>query len=130
MDLFADDVIITDIDTGAVIASNKDEMRPRYVARFGSPVHCELISRTVLDNVVIDREVITGLPGGEVADCIATYVCDVVGDKITRVSFVWRVRARGVGGDGDVVAAATATSTTAAGVEDDATIVDALRLKQ
>jgi predicted house-cleaning NTP pyrophosphatase (Maf/HAM1 superfamily) len=123
MDLFADDVIITDIDTGTIIASNKDEMRPRYVKRFESTeLHCELICRTVLDNVVIDKEVITGLPNGDVADCIATYVCDVKNDKISRVSFVWRVRPRGIGGDGGDVAVAAATTSTASG-EDDAAVV-------
>ncbi|KAL3826354.1 hypothetical protein ACHAXA_003678 [Cyclostephanos tholiformis] len=93
MALFSDDVVVTDSITGNIIASNREEMRPRYVERFeSSPVRCELISRTVLENVVIDREVITGLPNGAAADVIATYVCDIEGDVIKRVSFVWHDR--------------------------------------
>jgi septum formation protein len=123
LDLFADDVIVTDIDTGIIIASNKVEMRPRYLKRFESTdLHCELVSRTVLDNVVIDREVISGLPHGDVADCIATYVCDVEGDEIGRVYFVWRVRPRGIGGDGGDGDVAVAVPAVAREDEDDACI--------
>ena len=48
----------------------------RYVERFKTAVHFELISRVCLGSVVVDREVISGLPGGGVADCMAFYtVC-------------------------------------------------------
>ncbi|KXZ53960.1 hypothetical protein GPECTOR_6g879 [Gonium pectorale] len=96
MELFTDDVLVTDGITGNVIASSKGELRPRYVERFKSPVHCELLGRLVLGNVVVDREIITGLPNGGVADCMATYVCDVPNNKISRITFVWQPRTEGV----------------------------------
>ncbi|GIL64568.1 hypothetical protein Vafri_18465 [Volvox africanus] len=96
MELFTDDVVVLDGITGAVIASSKEELRPRYVERFKSPVHCELLGRLVLGDVVVDREIITGLPNGGVADCMATYVCDVAADKIKRITFVWKPRTEGV----------------------------------
>ncbi|GLI61868.1 hypothetical protein VaNZ11_004338 [Volvox africanus] len=96
MDLFTDDVVVLDGITGAVIASSKEELRPRYVERFKSPVHCELLGRLVLGNVVVDREIITGLPNGGVADCMATYICDVAAGKIKRITFVWQPRTDGV----------------------------------
>lgn len=55
MDLFADNVLVTDMVTGNVIAKSKAELRPRYVERFKGPVHCELLGRVVLGNVVVDR---------------------------------------------------------------------------
>ena len=92
MELFADDVIVMDGLTGKITASNKNELRPRYVARFQTPVHCELLGRLVIGNTVVDREIITGLPNGDVADCMATYVCDVAANNIKRINFVWQLR--------------------------------------
>ena len=92
LELFADDVIVMNGLTGTITASNKNELRPRYVARFQTPVHCELIGRLVIGNTVVDREVITGLPNGDVADCMATYVCDVDTNTIKRINFVWQLR--------------------------------------
>lgn len=96
MELFTDDVLVLDGVTGAVLASSKNELRPRYVERFNSPVHCELLGRLVLGNVVVDREIITGLPNSGVADCMATYVCDISANKIKRITFVWQPRTEGV----------------------------------
>ncbi|GIL75608.1 hypothetical protein Vretimale_15133 [Volvox reticuliferus] len=96
MELFTDDVVVLDGITGAIIASSKEELRPRYIERFKSPVHCELLGRLVLGNVVVDREIITGLPNEGVADCMATYVCDIAADKIKRITFVWQPRTDGV----------------------------------
>jgi hypothetical protein len=36
-------------------ADSKEVLRPRYVERFKTPVHCELIGRMILGNVVVDR---------------------------------------------------------------------------
>ncbi|KAG2441984.1 hypothetical protein HYH02_009777 [Chlamydomonas schloesseri] len=97
MELFTDDVFVSDGITGAVIASSKEQLRPRYVERFrASPVNCELLGRLVCGNVVVDREIITGLPDGGVADCMATYVCDLQLGKISRITFVWKPRTEGV----------------------------------
>ena len=81
---------VIDSESGKVIARSAAELRPRYVERFRSPVHCELVGRLHLGDTVVDREVITGLPDGAVADCMATYT--VRGGRIQRMSFVWRPR--------------------------------------
>lgn len=94
MTLFRDDVHVSDGITGAVIATSKAELRPRYVERFKGPVNCELLGRLVLGNVVVDREIITGLPDDGVADCLATYVCE--DNLITKITFVWKPRTDGV----------------------------------
>lgn len=96
MSIVADDVLVMDGVTGAVLAQGKEQLRPRYVERFKTPVHCELLGRLVLGNVVVDREIITGLPDGGEADCMATYVCDLEAGKITKMTFVWQPRTPGV----------------------------------
>jgi hypothetical protein len=90
MSLMAPEVQTIDATTGKVLASGVDELRPRYVERFKTPVHCELLGRLCCGNVVVDREVITGLPDGAVADCLATYT--VEDGKITKIQFVWMPR--------------------------------------
>lgn len=77
-----------DAETGAVIASSTAELRPRYVTRFQTPVHCELLARVVCGDTVVDRERISGLPGGAVADCMAMYT--VKGGKIKRMQLLWK----------------------------------------
>ncbi|PNH11080.1 hypothetical protein TSOC_002143 [Tetrabaena socialis] len=96
MELFTDDVHVSDGISGAVIATSKEALTPRYVERFKGPVHCELLGRLVLGNVVVDREIITGLPDNGVADCMATYVCDTAAGKISKITFVWYPRTDGV----------------------------------
>lgn len=44
----------------------------------------------VLGEVVIDREIISGLPDGAAADCMATYF--VKDGLIRRMEFVWQPR--------------------------------------
>lgn len=94
MTIFHEDVQVMDGITGAVLASSKAQLRPRYVERFKSPVCCELLGRLVLGNVVVDREIITGLPDDGVADCMATYVCEA--NLISKITFVWKPRTVGV----------------------------------
>ncbi|MEW5301114.1 MAG: hypothetical protein WDW36_003994 [Sanguina aurantia] len=94
MALMSEDVVAVDGITGAVIASGVVALRPRYEARFASrSVHCELLGRLVLGQVVVDREVISGLPDGGIADCLATYL--VQDSKIKRMTFVWQPRSPG-----------------------------------
>ena len=71
-----------------MIASSAEELRPRYVKRFQTPVHCELISRVSCGDTVVDRERISGLPDGGVADCMAMYT--VKGGKIKRMQLLWK----------------------------------------
>ncbi|GAX77565.1 hypothetical protein CEUSTIGMA_g5009.t1 [Chlamydomonas eustigma] len=94
MDLMAEDVHVSDSETGAVLATNKHELRPRYVERFKTPVHAEILGRLCCGDTVVDRELITGLPGDGQADCMATYV--VKEGKISKIQFVWRSRTPGV----------------------------------
>lgn len=51
---------------GALLARGHGQMRPRFLARFAEPdLHALLLSRTVMENVVIDYELITrNLPDG------------------------------------------------------------------
>lgn len=45
---------------GALLARGHEQMRPRYLARFEEPdLHARLVSRTVMDNLVVDLEIIT-----------------------------------------------------------------------
>ncbi|KAI8472591.1 MAG: hypothetical protein J3K34DRAFT_413574 [Monoraphidium minutum] len=89
MAVMADDVVALDAETGAVIATGAAELRPRYVERFKTPVYSELLSRVMCGATVVDRERISGLPGGEVRDCLAIYT--IRGGKIARMQFVWKL---------------------------------------
>lgn len=71
-------------------AQGHDALRARYAARFQTEVHSELLGRLVLGEVVIDREIISGLPDGAAADCMATYF--VKDGLIRRMEFVWQPR--------------------------------------
>eukprot|EP00882_Tetradesmus_deserticola_P011467 GHRQ01012132.1.p2 GENE.GHRQ01012132.1~~GHRQ01012132.1.p2 ORF type:complete len:160 (+),score=28.46 GHRQ01012132.1:288-767(+) len=90
MDLLAEDCVATDAVTGAVLGTGKAELRKRYKARFQTDVHSELLGRLCLGSVVVDREIITGLPDRGVADCLATYHCR--NGKIHKMEFVWQPR--------------------------------------
>jgi len=90
MALMADDCVAKDAVTGAVMAQGHEQLRARYENRFKTAVYSELLGRLCLGDVVVDREIITGLPDGAAADCLATYHCK--GGKITRMEFVWQPR--------------------------------------
>lgn len=51
---------------GSLLARGHEQMRARYLARFDEPdLHARLLSRTVMDNVVVDFEIITrNFPNG------------------------------------------------------------------
>jgi hypothetical protein len=76
--------------TGATIAEGTAALRERYSGRFQTAVHSELLGRLCLGDVVVDREIISGLPSGAAADCLATYL--VRNGKIVRMEFVWQAR--------------------------------------
>ncbi|MBX3470373.1 MAG: nuclear transport factor 2 family protein [Planctomycetes bacterium] len=86
---FAEDVVVADVRTGAVIMQGREAMHARYGALFARPaLHAALVSRTTLgDDVVLDVERVAGLrdDGGEV-DAVAIY--ERRGDVIARVWFV------------------------------------------
>lgn len=56
MALMAPDVHVSDTVSGKVLASSAEELRPRYVERFKSPVRAEVLGRLNLGSVVVDRE--------------------------------------------------------------------------
>jgi hypothetical protein len=70
MAVMSEDVVALDAVTGSVLATGKEALRPRYVERFKTAVHSELLGRLCLGDVVVDREIITGLPNGAQADCL------------------------------------------------------------
>ena len=89
MGLFEEDALVMDGWTGEVIARGGTEIRPRYEKRFQTPVDCQFIGRLALGNVVVDREVITGLPGGESVQCLAAYTVNVQKARISQCLLFW-----------------------------------------
>eukprot|EP01098_Paradermamoeba_levis_P011264 TRINITY_DN4819_c0_g1_i1.p1 TRINITY_DN4819_c0_g1~~TRINITY_DN4819_c0_g1_i1.p1 ORF type:complete len:117 (+),score=15.90 TRINITY_DN4819_c0_g1_i1:33-383(+) len=90
--VFSQDVKVVDYFSGKVIATSREELRPRYVDRFSKnpQLHCEVLGRLCMNNIVVDREIISGLADGTVADCLATY--EVNGSLITNVQLAWQPR--------------------------------------
>ena len=66
----------------------KDKMRPGYSGMFENTpnLHCELVNRIVMGNVVVDQERVTGFSNGRVIKAAAIYT--VVDGLITEVRFV------------------------------------------
>ena len=74
MTLFAEDCALLDLQTGTELARGKDSIRERYTKRFASPgLKCILHARMAIGRVVVDKELITGLPDGKEANCMAVY---------------------------------------------------------
>ena len=74
MTLFADDCALLDLQTGTELARGKDSIRERYTKRFSAPgLKCILHARMAIGRVVVDKELITGLPDGKEANCMAVY---------------------------------------------------------
>lgn len=73
---------------GDLLARGHEQMRPRYLLRFQEPdLHARLISRTVMDNVVVDLEIITrNFPEGlGTIEMLCLY--EVSGGRIRKASF-------------------------------------------
>ncbi len=71
-----------------LISKGKDNMRPGYEKMFTEfpDLHCELVNRIVMGNVVIDQERVTGINEGQVLQAIAIY--KIEGGKISEVRFI------------------------------------------
>ena len=84
---YADDVEIYSFPD-ILLTKGKENMRPNYASMFaGIPdLHCELKSRLVQGDTVIDQEFITGLPNNETAAAIAIY--KIENGKIAKVYFI------------------------------------------
>ena len=85
---FADEVEVTDQETGAVVMRGLPEVRRFYAALFEtSPaLHAHIEQRVVVGGFVVDHERVTGRAGGDV-EVLITY--DVRDGRIQRV---WVVR--------------------------------------
>jgi hypothetical protein len=73
---------------GELLARGHEQMRPRYLARFEEPdLNARLVSRMVVDNVVVDFEIITrNFPEGTgTLEMLCIY--EVSGGYIQKASF-------------------------------------------
>jgi len=89
MTVFTEDAEVFDGWTGKLVARGVTEIRPRYQQRFLTPVNCRFIGRLVLGNIVVDREVISGLPDDASVECLAVYTVDVAAMKISKCVLFW-----------------------------------------
>jgi len=73
---------------GEMLARGHEQMRPRFLARFAEPdLHASLISRTIMENVVIDHEVVTrNFPEG-VGSVEMLCVYEIANGRIRKASF-------------------------------------------
>jgi hypothetical protein len=71
-----------------LLYSGKEEMRKRYKTMFERTpdLHCELVSRMVMNDIVIDREKVTREKGNPLIDAIAVY--RIKENLITEVTFI------------------------------------------
>ncbi|AMP03984.1 nuclear transport factor 2 family protein [Collimonas pratensis] len=73
---------------GALLARGQEQMRERFLVRFGEPdLHARLLNRTVMANVVVDYELITrNFPEGVgTVEMICVY--EVAEERIRKASF-------------------------------------------
>ena len=82
---FSADVVLVDGHSDEVILSGMTAFREKYTQTFSNKgLHCHLLSRMQLDNIVIDRESVEGF-GDERVEAIAIY--HVHDAKISKVVF-------------------------------------------
>ena len=89
MTVFTEDAQIFDGWTGKLVARGVTGIRPRFQQRFLTPVRCRFIGRLVLGNIVVDREVVSGLPDGTSVECLAVYTVNVPAAKISKCVLFW-----------------------------------------
>lgn len=87
---FAPDIVTRLYENDEVLASGYAANRELYRRRFSENpnLHLEVQSRTVLDNVVIDRERISGFDGGQTIEALAIH--EVRDGLVFRSSFIRR----------------------------------------
>jgi len=73
---------------GAMLASGHEQIRARFLIRFAEPdLHAALVSRTIMENVVIDHEVVTrNFPEG-VGSVEILCVYEIADGRIQKASF-------------------------------------------
>lgn len=86
MALFAEDAVLVDLPTEAVIAEGAEAIRALYATRFATQgLECRVHARTDIADYAIDRETVYGLPGGPV-EILAMY--RVQAGRIVWVGFI------------------------------------------
>ncbi|MHC4779266.1 MAG: nuclear transport factor 2 family protein [Planctomycetota bacterium] len=86
---YGSDVSVIEQTTGRILASGTKELRRLYgnVIETSPDLKCSVAGRLILDKFVLDREIITGLPGGSEVHAVAIY--EVEDGLIRRV---WMIR--------------------------------------
>lgn len=84
--LFHPDCILVDHLSSHIIADTPNAIRDMYEDRFSNVgLKCVVLEEMDMGNIAIDKEVVSGLPSGDM-EIIAIYQVD--NGKITKVSFV------------------------------------------
>ncbi|HMN31322.1 MAG TPA: nuclear transport factor 2 family protein [Caldilineaceae bacterium] len=87
---FAPDAVTRLYENDQLLAVGSEELRALYARRFAENPNLQLTvqSRMVLDNVVIDRELISGFDGGVTIEALAIF--EIHNGLIQRASFIRR----------------------------------------
>ena len=87
---FAPDIVTRLYETGEVLSTGLAETRELYRRRFteNPNLYLNVQMRVALDNVVIDRELISGFDGGVVIEALAIH--ELRAGKIFRASYIRR----------------------------------------
>ncbi|MBI5536779.1 MAG: amidohydrolase family protein [Deltaproteobacteria bacterium] len=85
---YTDDIVIAEHPTGKVLMSGKEQMRATYGKLFGANprLHCTLLSRAPVGNMIVDHELVTGIEGRPYFHGAAIY--EVAQGRIRRVWFL------------------------------------------
>jgi hypothetical protein len=87
---FAPDAVTRLYENDELLAAGSEEIRALYARRFAENPRLQLTvqSRMTLDNVVIDRELISGFDGGVTIEALAIF--EIRNGLIQRASFIRR----------------------------------------
>jgi hypothetical protein len=70
---FANDIKVYDAHTQELLFEGMEAFRERYTQTFSNPeLHCTVVKRMVLNNIVIDKELVSGF-GEDHKEAIAIY---------------------------------------------------------
>ncbi|MCU0330426.1 MAG: nuclear transport factor 2 family protein [Candidatus Kapabacteria bacterium] len=88
MAVYHDDIQLLDLRTGEPFCQGLEAMTQRYLTLFANcpDLHCDLVSRIVCGNIVIDEELVTGIHADKKVHATAIY--DVHDGTIRRAWFV------------------------------------------
>ena len=88
MSCFTEDIVAIDFHSGEQMLVGAQAFRERYKEIFDSSpqLHCKLVNRILLNNMVFDREIVTGRLGVDIFELVAIY--EIEGNLINKVTFV------------------------------------------